>query len=224
MLRFAMKRFLKEIIYFAKRFLPQKGTAVLMYHSIGDNEEFFTVSTREFERQLAYCVGRNVVLTFDDGYQDNYTNVFPLLKKYRMTARIFVATSFIGGSRILRSGHVLPMLSWDQIKEMRASGLVEFFSHTHTHPKLTELSPEEAEQEIRKSREIILGDFFAYPYGYYNPAIVNMVRNLGFLGAYTVKSGMVTAKTDPLLIPRNSIDSNVTFSMFKAIIKRGRIR
>ncbi len=219
-----MKTFFKELIYAGKRLLPSKGTVVLMYHSVADNGEFFTVAPSLFKRQIKYAVGRDILVTFDDGYADNYTNVFPILKKYHMSARIFLATEYIGKTRTLRSGKILPMLTWDQIREMQASGLVTFYPHTHTHQKLTELSLDEAEQEIRKSQEIIPGDLFAYPYGYYNPAIIKILRKLGFRGAYTVKSGIITSETDPFLIPRNSIDSRVTFSMFQGIIQRGRIR
>lgn len=221
-----MKRLVKELIYLGKRLLPPHGTVVLMYHSVGDNGEFFTVPVHEFERQLRYIKNHQhrVVLTFDDGYEDNYTSVFPLLKRYQVPAKIFVATSFIGGSRTLRSGRTLTMLSWEQINEMQASGFVEFLPHSHTHPKLTELSPEQAEHEIRESWEIISGDLFAYPYGYHNPFVVNIVRELGFQGAYTVNAGVVTPRTDPFLMPRNSIDSRVTFSMFRGIIQRGRVR
>ncbi len=221
-----MKNFLKELIYFFKTLLPPRGTVVLMYHSVGDNSAFFTVAPNMFERQLQYIADKKhrVIVTFDDGYEDNYTIAFPLLKKYNISASIFIATSFIGRSRTLRSGNTFPMLSWQQIEEMKTSGLVEFFPHSHTHPKLTELSLDEAEQEIRKSREIIPGDLFAYPYGYYNSTIIDFLKKQGFIMAYTVQSGVVTSSTDPFLIPRNSVDSHVTFSMFRGIIQRGRIR
>lgn len=250
--QYGMKKLLKEILYAGKKILPSRGVSVLMYHSVGDNKEFFTVSPGVFEREIKYLTDHNyriiplsqlvaslkehapipthtVVLTFDDGYADNYSEVFPVLRRYHVPASIFISTSFVGGTRTVRRG-TLPMLSWEQIREMKDSGLIEFFPHTHTHPKLTNISSAEAEREIRESRDILqkqLGvsaDLFAYPYGFFNAEIISQVKNAGFRGACTVQSGIVTARTDSLLIPRNSIDSHVTFSMFKGIIQRGRIR
>ena len=222
---------------------------IMMYHRVDEEgkDRADTISPERFRQHMEYLKvngyqvigldelvqgiksGRKfphntVVITFDDGYEDNYTTVFPLLKKYRILARIFLATSFIGGTRTLRSGAMLPMLTWDQIREMKSSGLVEFHPHTHTHPKLTTIPLSDARKEIEQSMQPGLGNFFAYPYGYYNADIVQLVRDLGFARAYTVRAGAVTADTDPLLIPRNSIDSCVTFSMFQGIIQRGRIR
>ncbi|OGN29973.1 MAG: hypothetical protein A3A33_01470 [Candidatus Yanofskybacteria bacterium RIFCSPLOWO2_01_FULL_49_25] len=247
-----MKKILKEIIYAGKRILPSRGASVLMYHSVGDNKEFFTVPSSVFEHEIKYLADhryhiiplsqlvallkerkpiptRTVVLTFDDGYADNYSEVFPILQRYHVPASIFIATSFVGGARMVRR-ETLPMLSWEQIREMKDSGLIEFFPHTHTHPKLTKISSAEAEQEIRESYDMLAKQLqvpqqvFAYPYGFFNAEVVDQVKSAGFHGACTVQSGIVTVETNPFCIPRNSIDSHVTFSMFKGIIQRGRIR
>jgi hypothetical protein len=74
------------------------------------------------------------------------------------------------------------------------------------------------EKELNKKMDI-----FAYPYGKSNQKVRDVLKQEGFKVAFTVETGPVTAKVDPLLINRNSIDSMVTLSMFKGIIKRGRI-
>ena len=232
--------------------MPSRGAIVLIYHSIGDNKEFFTVSAGEFEKQMKYLADNNyrviststmagllgrrqevspktIVITFDDGYEDNYTNAFPVLEKYGFRASIFLTTGSLAGTRTTSKGTVISTLHWPQIKEMTSSGLIEFFPHTHTHPKLNLLPDDNVLNEVHVSKEIMEKelnkkmDIFAYPYGKSNQKVRDILKQEGFKVAFTVETGPATAKADPLLINRNSIDSMVTLPMFKGIIKRGRI-
>ena len=196
-----LKNKIKTAIYFGLNVffgsLPTGKAAILMYHSIDHNKVFFTVTPENFRKQmdllykekysiisLGELAGliidkraiplKTVVLTFDDGYQDNYFNAFPILKKYNFPATIFLATGFIGKNRISSSGATLKILNWDQIIEMHNSGLVDFEPHTVSHLKLHRLSLEEAKKEILNSKRTIEEKlnkkckFFAYPYGKYN--------------------------------------------------------
>jgi len=223
-----------------------------MYHSVGNNEAFFTVSLADFEKQMKYLADNNyrvisisamagllrsgqevspktVVITFDDGYEDNYANAFPVLKKYGFSASIFLTTGLLASTRTISKGIVISMLHWPQIKEMASSGLIEFFPHTHTHPKLNLLPDDNVLNEVHVSKEIIEKelnekmDIFAYPYGKSNQKVRDILKQEGFNVAFTVETGPVTAKVDSLLINRNSIDSMITLTMFKGIVKRGRI-
>jgi len=113
-----MKNILKNLVYFILSIFNFNGAIILMYHSIGDNSELATVKVKDFKKQLKYLKKKkfNVIklselvklsegnkkiqpktmcLTFDDGYQDNYINVFPLLKKYNFPATIFMSTALI---------------------------------------------------------------------------------------------------------------------------------
>lgn len=237
-----MKDFLKETFFrlLPKFSLPKERASILMYHSVSARKDFFsTVSPEVFNQQMAYLaakkrevislvelvrrlraqepLGGSVVLTFDDGYHDNYTTVFPLLKQYNFPATIFVTTDLIGNS-----GYC----SAEELREMHDSDLVAIEPHTLTHPKLGTLSRANADHEIRESRRVlqeILGTtptLFAYPYGNFSEETVGLVREMGFAGAVTVAEGTVGSTTDPLLLPRNSVDRSTTFEQFRGKVSR----
>ena len=115
----------------------------LMYHSVDNEKGKGGIFVNEFEehikwikekktfkmeelKNLNYILPKNsILITFDDGYKNNYTLAFPILKKYNMKATIFLNTKFIGKDEFY--------LNWDEIKEMYESGLVDFQLHTHSH-------------------------------------------------------------------------------------------
>jgi len=243
-----LKNKIKNLTYFGLNIIfgsfPIRKASILMYHSVSYNKVFFTVKPENFRRQMDYLYQnkynvislselinflknkkeipqKTVVLTFDDGYEDNYFNVFPILKGYNFPATIFLATGFIE-KEIPNSAKIpLKTLDWRQIKEMHNSGLINFKPHTVNHPKLTQISLEEAKKEILDSKRIIEEKlnkkckFFAYPYGKYNQEIIKILKENGFEGAVTIKEGLVSAEDDLFSLKRNSINSQTTFSQFK---------
>jgi peptidoglycan/xylan/chitin deacetylase (PgdA/CDA1 family) len=139
-----------------------------------------------------------VMLTFDDGYEDHYTHLFPMLKKHGIKAVIYLLGDRTVGSNVwdISKGAVeAPLLRKEQILEMAASGFVEFGGHSMTHAKLTELSPAEMERQIREcksSLEALLGKpilSFAYPYGFFNDGIKKAVAESGYLFGIAVEWG-----------------------------------
>lgn len=156
---------------------------------------------------------RPIVLTFDDGYEDNYTYAFPILKKFGFTATIFLITKDIGGlSGWSDSEETIkePLLSWDKIKEMSDYG-IDFQSHTHTHPSLTELDEKRIKEELIVSKQTIEDelkkkvDFLCYPYGHFNSQIKQIVKETGYQGALTTKRGVVREGDDPYSLNRIGI-------------------
>lgn len=153
---------------------------------------------------------RTVVLTFDDGYETVHREAFPVLQQHGFTATVFLITAYCG-KRNDWPGHespvgAQPLLSWSQIDDMARHG-IEFGSHTATHPDLARTARDQAERELRESKSAIedrLGrkvETFAYPYGHYNEAAVDLVRAHFAAGCSTIL-GTVTAQADPALLPR----------------------
>jgi peptidoglycan/xylan/chitin deacetylase (PgdA/CDA1 family) len=128
-----------------------------------------------------------VLLTFDDGYEDFYTNAFPILKMYNFKATIFVITGFVSEP----DGRYL---TWDQIKELDRSGLITIGSHTISHKNL--VTRPEILPEIKQSKDVLekfLGHSvttFAYPGGAFNENVANLVNQAGYNTAFTTRYGI----------------------------------
>ena len=229
---------------------PVSGAVVLMYHSIGENNLFFTVNGGEFEKQMAYLMRENfnvvslkkleeylkkksiplktIAITFDDGYKDNLLNALPVLKKYNFPATVFVMTGDIGKTRNVR-GHDFDMLTQEDILILARSGLIDIEPHSVTHPKLSKLNREEIKVELKESKEVLEGllgrdcPYFAYPFGNYSDNVIEVARGLGFRLALAVEKGVVSHTSDRLSLPRNSVDQEVSITQFKGIVKNGRL-
>ncbi|MEI7510961.1 MAG: polysaccharide deacetylase family protein [Candidatus Peregrinibacteria bacterium] len=128
---------------------------------------------------------RYVMLTFDDGFEDQYLNAFPLLKKYHMKGVFFIISN--------RPGNDHDYATWKQIQEMAEDGQ-EIASHSVTHPDLSVLPDQKLADEIQKSKKTI--EFytekpvisFCYPSGEYNEKVVKMTKE-HYLFARTTKKG-----------------------------------
>lgn len=164
---------------------------------------------------------KHVCLTFDDGYEDNYTYLFPLLKKYQAKAVVFAAQRSVFDGK--------PMLAAAQIKEMSDSGLVEFGGHTLNHIKLTDISEEEADREIRTGKEWLESvtgkpcTSFAYPFGQFTERDVELLKKNGFACAFTCEKG-IQKITDPYRIHRLSAHGRMKPWQFPLVLSRGKFK
>lgn len=222
--------------------------SILMYHSISNEDVFFTVRPKNFEKQLQYLkkkhyqiiflselinrlkkqedISRCVCLTFDDGYLDNYNNAFPLLKKYQCSATIFLTTGRIGQIFIdQRKKKSFNMLTVDCIRTMRNSNLIEFMPHSASHPRFNKISYNEAINEMITSKQAVeqlcskTADILAYPAGKFTQPVVDYLRNNHWRGAVTVQEGLIDKNNfDLYMLKRNSIDSTTNFIQFKGKI------
>lgn len=171
---------------------------------------------------------KQVMITFDDGYEDNYTNAFPILKKYGFRAVIYLVSHLTYNKWDVENIHnpekSFPMMNRGQILEMQEWG-IEFGGHTKTHVKLSRVEPQEAREEILESTEVLeelLGKrmlSFAYPYGDLNDRIKQLVEEAGYKFAVATDSGSVCFSDDLFQIRRIGIFPNITNFGFKRKIK-----
>lgn len=240
-----LKRIIKDLIALVK---PRpKGVSILMYHSIDNNEVFFTVKSEVFARQMAYLSenkyrvisltklmellksnkplpDKTVVLTFDDGFKDFYRNAWPILKKYNFPVIVFLPVSFVG-QQINNSASIpLKLMDWTEIRELYKTGLIEFGSHTLSHPKLETLEQGSLETEISQSKKIIEEQlqtpclFFAAPKGGYDDRSLILIKKTGYTAAFNIKPGFINKEDDLFELKRNSINSKTSFIQFKSKI------
>lgn len=196
---------------------------VLCYHSVTDNPlrlSDYVIGADEFEADVKYFKeqgynivkpcgmwyaegDKNVVFTFDDGYDDFYYNVFPILKKYNVCAAVYII-----GSKINKKGY----LSSAQIKELYDSGLVEIGNHTHIMHKR-----EKAVLQSYHNDAVLVGEVvwdiqrcsdevaritgkptesMAYPYGVYSTNLDMTLRSLGYTTTFSTAPGILKEKAD----------------------------
>lgn len=150
-----------------------------------------------------------VCITFDDGYRDNYTLAYPLLKRLEVPFAIYVTTGFIDNR--------MPMwwypnenlgISTEELKQLDADSLCTIGAHTVSHPKLDTLTYNEQYQEIAQSKqtlEALLGHeirHFSYPHGAYNDDTIHIINQQHFSTALCSWGGSVRRDASPLILPR----------------------
>jgi len=173
---------------------------------------------------------RTIALTFDDGYRNNYTNAFPIIKKYNLPVAIFVIVEEIGRP---------DRLSWDEIKVMQDSGIVTFASHAvGPEPLINIKSEEELKRQIFDSKKILEEKLkcavrmFSYPEGRFNSHIRQLVIDAGYKLAVTTNPGKGYLNDDIFALKRLRVSerSNRAFvfwiktSGFYTFMKENRFR
>jgi peptidoglycan/xylan/chitin deacetylase (PgdA/CDA1 family) len=242
----------KEIYWFlASIFLPVKeGGVILTYHSVGENEAFFTVTPKSFEEQMGFLRKQNwnvlplnslvslllshqkiprktVVITFDDAYVDILESVLPILEKYQIPATLFVPTYFVGAKMKNSEGYELELMNWTQLKKLAAHPLIDIGSHTQKHKILTEIEDVELlRNELNESkREIennlnVRCNLFSYPKGKCNVSVQEEVKKV-YQAAVGTRPGRVKeGKADLFELCRIGVYEYTTFSKFKFLLKR----
>lgn len=217
---------------------------ILLYHFIGNNpnpkdlaRNDLSVSPDKFEAQMEY-LSRNgytpisldtlygifnnqttspnkpVVLTFDDGYIDFYYNAFPILRRFNFNAVVFIPTGLIGKSYYM---------NWDQIKEIKSSGLVTFEGHSVNHTNLNALSYQQALRELIESKKILEGqtgypvNFVAYPYGASSKNVQAAAKAAGYVGGVGTWYGK--ASNQGINMPRIKISGYMSLLDFASRVQ-----
>lgn len=188
---------------------------------------FYTATLEDLERFLAKEIdlpAKTVVITFDDGYYSNIEYAYPILKEYGQKATIFVvgkgvenATSETNMSSTLRS------LGYEDIKN--TSDVFEFHSHTYdlhkqinNMPALTVLSKEEILVDLNRIKEQLGTKYLAYPFGGYNENTIEVLKELNYKLAFTVKEGYASPNSEKYEIPRIIVWPSTNIERFKQIV------
>jgi peptidoglycan/xylan/chitin deacetylase (PgdA/CDA1 family) len=214
------------------------GIPVLNYHSVAiDPGNIVVITPEKLAEQMAYlhdhgytplsleafirlmegdisekAPEKPVLLTFDDGYLDNYEQAMPILAKYG-----FPATLFVSPGMTEQDGY----LNWEQIKKMQAGGWA-IQPHGMSHPHLPKLTAEEQAYEIVEARKLIeehLGtkaDVFCYPYGERNKTTLKLLKQHGFRYAFTIDQGLATNEQSPFLLKRLFVNGEEDLQAFEA--------
>jgi len=210
-----------------------RGICILAYHCIDyEKNNGLKVPKEQFRRQMkyikdnGYCTitldelykfmlnnkpipEKSVVITFDDGYIDNYKNAYPILKEFNLKATIFVISKTIDKRKAYMTSN--------QLKELQANG-IDIQSHTLDHEELTTLSYKQQLNTLKESKislEKILGEtvnYIAYPYAKYNNDTIKATMNAGYAMGF-ILGGTVARKDDGIytlrrmcVIPSDSMD------------------
>lgn len=211
---------------------------ILMYHSIDvSNGNTLKIPKEAFRAEMQYLKEsgykfatfreylwrmenkvpfskNSVIVTLDDGYEDNYTNAYPVLKEFNIPATIFIITSTTdkNGAYITSS----------QLKEM-SSTLIDFESHTVSHNELSTMPYNKQVEELKNSKaylENLLGkkiELISYPSGRYNENTIKACKETGYKAAVTTKPGNANILGDPYTITRVRIDT-ADIGRFKAVM------
>lgn len=207
---------------------------IIMYHYVHphfDARDKLTVTPQAFQRQMRYLKinhynvmplealadlirekkiihPRTIAITFDDGVKDCFTYVFPILKRYKIPATMFIIIDEVGRMQNDR-------LSWDEIKIMQDSGLVTFGSHClGPEPLINIKSEPELRRQIFDSKTVLEEklarkvNLFSYPEGFFNDKIKQLVKDAGYKVAVSTLPGKKYPNDDCLALKRLRISSN----------------
>ncbi len=208
---------------------PRYVVPVLMYHHFGYEKNSLFVTPENFTRQMAYLKNKGydvlpldalvegiknnkrfrhktVVITIDDGYKDNYTYAYPVLKKYDFPATIFIIADFIGREK--------DFMSWGEIRTMSKDN-ISFGGHTKNHIYLPSVEKKEILRDetagCKRRIEAKLRtpvDYFCYPFGGFTEETKAMLKEAGYKGACTTNRGLAELNKDVYELKRVKVTNS----------------
>jgi peptidoglycan/xylan/chitin deacetylase (PgdA/CDA1 family) len=222
---------------------------ILLYHRFGPvASDSMTVTTSTFEAHLKhltsngykviplrelvdYYLGRkpppqrhSVAIAVDDGHKSVYTDMYPLLKKYKIPATLFIYPSAISNASYA--------MTWGQLRETKETGLFDFQSHTYWHPNFKiekrRLKPAEyenfVEMQLKKSKEKIereLGvraNMLAWPFGIYDDDLIQMAAKTGYVATFTMERHPAGHLDNVMALPRYLMTNGERSGTFATIL------
>jgi len=212
---------------------PDVSVPILLYHRFGPTvADSMTVSTPVFESHMKYLhdngykviplrqlvlwyqgkqaapAPKSVVIVEDDAHKTVYSDMLPIVRKYRYPVTIFVYPSSISNAKYA--------MTWDQLRELKKSGLFDIQSHTYWHPNFKrekrKLAPAAYDKLVvdqllksRKKLEQEVGgsvDMLAWPFGIYDDYLLKKARELGFISTFSIERRHATAQEKLQILPR----------------------
>lgn len=213
--------------------VQQPGVPILLYHRFGPTvADGMTITTPVFESHLKYLKengytviplrrlidwylkkapappAKSVVIVEDDAHKTVYTDMLPLVKKYRVPVTVFVYPSAISNASYA--------MTWDQLRELKKSGLFDIQSHTYWHPNFKrekrKLPPAEfaklVDTQLKKSKDKLekeLGgkvDMLAWPFGLYDDYLLGRASAAGYIASFTIERHHAGAGDSIMKLPR----------------------
>jgi peptidoglycan/xylan/chitin deacetylase (PgdA/CDA1 family) len=217
----------------AKQSVSTPDVPILLYHRFGPTVvDGMTITTPVFESHLRYLKEngytviplrrlvdwylkkspppppKSVVIVADDGHKSVYSDMMPLVKKYRVPVTLFIYPSAISNAKYA--------MTWDQLRELKKTGLFEFQSHTYWHPNFKKdrkkMKPAEFEKSVdmqlvkskaRIEKELgVKVDMLAWPFGIYDDYLLKKAAGAGYVATFTIERRHATARESVTKLPR----------------------
>lgn len=222
---------------------------ILLYHRFGPTvADSMTVTTPVFESHLKYLkesgytviplrqlvdyrLGRgltppprSVVIVVDDGHKTVYSDMLPLVKKYRIPVTLFLYPSAISNASYI--------MTWGQIRELQQTGLFDLQGHTYWHPnfkrekkklppadyeKLVEMQLKKSKAKLEKEFGIKV-DLLAWPFGIYDDHLAAKAAEAGYTAAFTIERRHVTASEKIMTLPRYLLNNSERGKTFERLL------
>ena len=215
---------------------------ILNYHRVDNKDNNpATLKVADFEAQIKFLVDSGysfvtpdelvdarqggkplpknpVIICFDDGHNDIYKNVFPILQKYKIRATVFVVTDHLG---------MTDFLTWTQARELQASGLVDIESHTMSYKDLTRLRGDKLWDQIYGAKQAIEwalkkpSKYISFPEGKYTVDAEQTAKDLGYRAGFIEDYGLTASKDDGFVLTRIPVQgsNSQTLLRFKLRLK-----
>ncbi|MDR3121262.1 MAG: polysaccharide deacetylase family protein [Clostridiales bacterium] len=209
--------------------LPEKQFEAQMDY-LAENK-FHTATLEELEQYLRGKLklpDRTVVLTFDDGYRSNIEIAYPILKKHKFHAAVFLITGAIGNERYSTAASRTPLdfMNWTDLN--RRGDAFSYYSHTHEmHTEYDNGTTKFAAEPLKTvTRDLITSKsltgavYFAYPHGRADARGKALLKEQGFRMAFIIERGYASRSTDRFAIPRFSVTPSMDDDEFRQICNR----
>lgn len=192
----------KELFFRQMKHIVQKGYKTVRFDDFANDKTLINYNHKK------------LLITFDDGWKSNYTEIFQFMKSNDIRYNIFLEVGKIGFDP--------NYLTWEQIKEMHESGIVGFGAHTYSHPNMSNVSDYDIKKEIYEADSVIEEKLgfkpldFCFPFGAYSTESLSQIASTNqYKRIYTSDMAYSYAKGDVMVMGRNGISNEESFSVFK---------